>query len=298
MSVIRFTKMVGTGNDFAIVDVRHQRLMPRRGQWSAISRALCDRHRGVGADGLLVLEPSTRADIKMRIVNADGSEAEMCGNGARCVAVLLAGADARRRLVTIETMAGVLSATVSGDRVALHMTDPTDLKLGRSLSIGRHRFQAGCVNTGVPHLVVPVAGLEQIDVPQLGRALRFHRQFAPHGTNVNFVQADATRSNRLRIRTYERGVEAETLACGTGVTAAALLHVLNRAPHRGSSHAHVNGQAQHYRVEVTTRSQDVLSVSFRVTWNGSTPRMTDVVLEGPARRVFDGTISWPMKGAR
>src|SRR3989338_7796413 len=118
-TVIRFTKMVSAGNDFLIVDARRQQTRP----WKTVSRALCDRHQGVGADGVLVLEPSARASVKMRVFNPDGSEADMCGNGARCVALYL-----QRPRISIETKAGVLAGTVQRDRVAMRLTDPTDIR--------------------------------------------------------------------------------------------------------------------------------------------------------------------------
>ncbi len=292
---IPFAKMVGTGNDFLVVDaVVHRRLRRLSRQWSAISRALCDRHNGVGADGLLVLEPSSRATVRMRIFNPDGTEAEMCGNGARCVARYLKSRG-RRNVergtdVTIETKASILSAGVSGDRVAMRMTDPMRLQLDQSLTVGDQRLRYGFVDTGVPHVVVPVNRLEQVAVEPLGRAVRHHRRFSPRGTNVDFVQPDGRRAQRLRVRTYERGVEEETLACGTGVAAAAVIYALNNGV-RGQG----AGKRQQYHIDVQTRSGDVLRVSFAVTAGGAAPRITDLVLDGQARRVFDATIEWPMR---
>ena len=287
-----FTKMVGTGNDFIVVDRRAGRAHVLRHDWRAISRALCDRHRGIGADGLLVLEPSSAARARMRVFNPDGSEAQMCGNGARCVALYEATSNKQQATaanrVTIETKAGVLSATVRGERVALRMTDPTGLQLHGVVRVGAKQLRFGFVNTGVPHVVVPVATLDDIDVSRLGRTLRYHRRFSPKGTNVNFIQADAR--HRLRIRTYERGVEGETLACGTGVTASAIIHALSASNGRATATSH--------RVEVKTRSGDRLTVSFTVASKGDTLRMSDVVLEGPARRVFDGAVEWPLERAR
>ena len=216
---IPFTKMVGAGNDFVIIDTTRSALPSRARQWPAISKALCDRHRGIGADGVLVLEPSDAADVAMRVFNPDGSEAQMCGNGARCVARYLTQdargttRDARGRRVTIETQAGILCAQVKGRRIAMRMTDPTELELGLALDVGRRKVRLGFVNTGVPHAVVPVERLDQLDVSRLGRLLRYHRLFSPRGSNVNFIQADPKRTNRVRVRTYERGVEDETLAC-------------------------------------------------------------------------------------
>ena len=206
---ISFTKMVGTGNDFVIVDSRRLR-RPRRLRWADAARAVCDRHRGIGADGLLVLERASVADVRMRMFNPDGSEARMCGNGARCVARYLAAADRPRiRPVTIETRAGVLSARVRGHRVAMRMTDPCGLTPERIVEAEGQRFRLGSIDTGVPHAVLPVRRLDAVDVDRLGRALRRHPAFGPRGTNVNFIQPDPEHS-RVRIRTYERGVEGET----------------------------------------------------------------------------------------
>ena len=288
---VPFTKMVGTGNDFIVVDTVRHPLPALRRRWPAVSKALCDRHHGIGADGLLILQPSRTAEVKMRVLNPDGSEAEMCGNGARCVALYVQHARSRGRprqgRVRLETRAGVLMGEVRGGQVAMRMTDPTELRLDQDIQVQGRRFGFGFINTGVPHAVVPVAALARLDVQGLGRELRHHRAFAPRGTNVDFIEADARRRNRLRVRTYERGVEAETLACGTGVAAAAVMYALARA---GG-----NGKERRQRIDVETKSGHVLGVAFTVT-PGPNVRVTDVVLEGPAVRVFEGAVPWPLTG--
>ncbi len=266
MPTLAFTKMVGAGNDFIVVDASRNGARRLTRRWPTVSRALCDRQRGIGADGVLLLEPSRIADVRMRIFNADGSEADMCGNGARCVARYVG-----RRRVSIESGAGRLQAAVSGERVRLGMTDPAMLRQGLRVRVAGRLITGDFINTGVPHFVVRVPALDRVDVARLGRALRRHAAFAPKGANVNFIQPAGRHA--LRIRTYERGVEAETLACGTGATAAAIIYGLP-------------GRPGPRRVSVTTRSGDTLTISFRV---GS--RVTHVVLEGPARRVFDGRVS-------
>jgi diaminopimelate epimerase len=281
---IPFTKVVGTGNDFIVVDTIRHPVRSLRSRWRSVSRAVCDRHTGIGADGLLVLEPSRRANARMRVFNPDGSEADMCGNGARCVARYLEEV-IRENPMRIETRAGVLAATVRGRRVAIQMTDPTDLRLGLPVAVEGRTLRVGCVDTGVPHAVIAVRQLDAVDVARTGRALRYHRAFAPRGTNVDFIQADPRRPGRIRIRTYERGVEDETLACGTGVAAAAVVHALSQAQAR-------NGHGRR-RVDVETRSRDVLRVSFVV--RGAGRRVEDLVLEGPADRVCDGVFRWPMR---
>jgi len=152
--MLRFTKMDGAGNDFILIDNRAGEIDLNRSQ---IAR-LCDRHRGIGADGVLLLEnPSDHADFRMRYFNADGGEAEMCGNGARCFARFaqkVAGAEGK---ISFETPAGVISAELAGDLVTLRMTEPTDLRLGVSLSLGSQKRMVHFINSGVPHVVVPVA---------------------------------------------------------------------------------------------------------------------------------------------
>lgn len=226
----------------------------------------------------------------------------MCGNGARCVARYLQERIRRNGrangAVTIETRAGLIAAKVLGrpaappaaGRVAMRMTDPTGLRLEMALPVEGRRLRLGFVNTGVPHAVVPVASLGAVDVARLGRLIRRHRAFAPGGTNVNFIQPDARHPSRLRVRTYERGVEGETLACGTGVAASAVLHGARRQLAAG---ARMPAVARH-RYEVRVQSGEMMAVSFRASRVGRALRVTEVVLEGGAERIFDGTIAWPL----
>ena len=282
---IPFTKMVGTGNDFLIVDTVHGKVGARATRWPVLSRLMCNRRHGVGADGVLVLEPSRLADCKMRVFNADGSEAEMCGNGARCVAWFVHRLAGRRRQeVSIETAGGVVRATVRGERVQMRMPDPKGLRPSMAVKVAQRCLQVGAVNTGVPHIVVPVAALDDVDVDRLGRQLRFHRAFRSRGTNVNFLETDARRPNRLRIRTYERGVEGETLACGTGVTAAAVLHALN-GPRRN--------KARVRRIEVETRGGErlIVTVTIAPSRTDGASHVTNVTLEGPVRTICQGVFT-------
>src|SRR5215210_296205 len=222
--MLKFTKMNGAGNDFVMVDNRDGALALDR---EAIAQ-MCDRHRGIGADGLLAVEPARNgdgADFRMRYYNADGGEAEMCGNGARCFARFVQKLTGVSDVVRFETIAGVISASFVGDSVRLTMSEPRDMQLHTVIE----KFVVHSVNTGVPHAVLMVDDLENTPVAQLGAQIRYHAHFAPKGTNANFVkQLDP---QTIAIRTYERGVEGETLACGTGVVASALIfHELTGAP--------------------------------------------------------------------
>lgn len=212
---IPFVKMHGAGNDFIVVDDRDLTFPMEDTQFIQRIAARCT---GVGCDGILLIQPSSTEDFRMRFINPDGHEVDMCGNGARCIArqAFVLGAVPSR--MTIETQAGPVVAEVSGSAVCLELTPPVDMEMDLSLGLDK---ASDFVNTGVPHVVIWVDDVQTVDVIKLGRAIRHHEQFAPHGTNADFVQLDE--NGTLRIRTYERGVEAETLACGTGATAAAVV---------------------------------------------------------------------------
>lgn len=265
--MLRFTKMNGAGNDFILIDNRAGDIRLDRSQ---IAR-LCDRHRGIGADGILLLEkPSNRADFRMRYFNADGGEAEMCGNGARCFARFAKKVADARRKISFETPAGLIAAELTGDLVTLEMTEPTDLRLNVKLPMADEDKTIHFINSGVPHVVIPVSRIDDIDVRRAGSAVRHHRMFSPNGANVNFVEKRGL--NKIAIRTYERGVEDETLACGTGVVASALVFAALEK---------VNGP-----VTVITRGGDELQVGFEKTNN----HFRSVTLTGPAEFVFEGAI--------
>ncbi len=265
-----FTKMNGAGNDFVVVDNRAGTL---RLTGEGIAR-LCDRHRGVGADGLLAVEPSeSGADFRMRYYNADGGEADMCGNGARCfarfAARLLPGAP---ESLSFDTPAGLITARFSAELVTVNMSAPHDHRSPAELDLAGEQASVHFLNTGVPHAVVFVEDVEAVDITTLGAALRRHEAFAPKGTNANFAQVLSPGS--LSLRTYERGVEGETLACGTGVCATALLHHL------------ASGTPS--PVSVRVRGGETLTVGFEKTPEGT---FRNVTLTGPADFVFEGTIS-------
>lgn len=258
--------MSGAGNDFVLIDNRAQQLKLSHDQ---IVR-LCDRHRGVGADGVILLVPSQsgRADWAWDFFNSDGSVGEMCGNGARCFARFVQKLTGAAGDLTFETLAGVITAQFEGERVTVNLTPPVDLRLNEELALAAGRQTVHSVNTGVPHAVLFVPDADRAMVMQLGPELRRHAHFAPRGTNVNFVQVLGP--GRIRVRTFERGVEGETLACGTGVTASAL--ITSRVHHFGSP------------VRVQVQGGDQLEVGFREANGG----FTDVRLSGPAEFVFTG----------
>ena len=263
---IGFSKMVASGNDFILLDQRRRASMQRLG---SLAMQICDRKFGAGADGLLILEKSKKADVKMRIFNPDGSEPQMCGNGARCAALYSVGRR-RGKQIRIETRAGIIEAKVNQNDTKVRMTPPKDIKLELPLIVSRKKINVDFINTGVPHVVIFVEGLDKINVVNIGRQIRFHKEFLPEGTNVDFVQI--IDDDNIKLRTYERGVEDETLACGTGAVAAALI------------------DARRYRlvlsrkINVLTRSGEVLKVEFnRINGN-----FNDVWLEGKVRIVYSG----------
>ena len=217
MKKIRFWKMSGSGNDFLVIDRRNPSLIEDP---SHFTQKVCRRKVSVGADGVLFLEESKRADFKMRIINADGSEAEMCGNGARCIARFAYLQGIAGKTMTFETLAGIMRAEINRERVKIKMSEPKDLILHRKILVDGKEHLAHSVNSGVPHAVLLYQNLAEAPVLDLGRKIRLHEAFSPAGTNVNFIEV--TDSHHISIRTYERGVEDETLACGTGAVASAL----------------------------------------------------------------------------
>src|SRR5512132_1980503 len=265
--MLRFTKMNGAGNDFILFDNRAGDIDLDRSQIAQ----LCDRHRGIGADGILLLEkPTNRADFRMRYFNADGGEAEMCGNGARCFARFANKVGGQKAKISFETPAGVIFAELKGDLVTLRMTEPTDLRLDVDLAIAGENKTVNFINSGVPHVVIAVAKIDDADVRRDGAAIRHHKMFSPNGANVNFIEKRG--SNKIAIRTYERGVEDETLACGTGIVASALIFAASE---------NTNGP-----ISVIARGGDELEVGFEKSGD----RFHNVTLTGPAEFVFEGSI--------
>jgi diaminopimelate epimerase len=271
---INFTKLVASGNDFILVDLRNKYL---RSDFRKIAIKICNRRFGIGADGLLVLEKSKRAIARMRIFNSDGSEAEMCGNGARCVVYFLANTTPRAKgEIKIETRAGILSAQTGKEEVKINMTQPKNIKLGLTVKLRSHSLKLNFINTGVPHTVILCEGLERIDVFSLGKLIRFHKRFKPAGTNVNFIEP--VQLDKIKIRTYERGVEEETLACGTGSVAAAIIYVLKLMA------AGLLKKDGEFVTNVITASGETLKIYLKINKN----KIKDVWLQGRARVICKG----------
>ena len=256
---IVFTKMSGSGNDFIVIDNRNKIVKTA----SAFAKKYCNRE---GVDGLLLVEKShlRHADFRMVYYNSDGSRASFCGNGARCISLFAYLNKIASSKMSFESDAGLISSEVKDNlkchcesrldgpwqsqTVKIKMPAPKNFKLDFDLTTAvpiakpsacygaSKNFEASFVNTGVPHTVIFVESLRKqgylvediknIDVNNLGRLIRFHKKFKPAGTNVNFVKVLG--KNKLQVRTYERGVEAETLACGTGVVASAIISIMKK----------------------------------------------------------------------
>ncbi|MFQ5913182.1 MAG: diaminopimelate epimerase [Nitrospinota bacterium] len=266
---IPFVKMQGSGNDFILIDNRSRILDPEN--LGDFIRGVCRRCRSVGADGLILLEESDRADFRWHYFNADGGRAEMCGNGSRCAARLAHRWGMAPANLTFETDAGILSAEVTGRRVKVRMTDPSPIDPAVKVTMNGFEHHLHWINTGVPHAVEFVEDLEGWKVVEVGRFIRFHERFLPAGTNVDFVHPVGR--SRVAVRTYERGVEEETLACGTGAVAAALV-----CADQGFAKP---------PVDVLTRSGDELRISFRKEGK----QYTDVYLEGETALVYEGSLT-------
>jgi diaminopimelate epimerase len=266
--MIEFTKMNGSGNDFILIDNREGSLDV--GDVVAFVKRVCERKVSVGADGLILIERSERVDFKWRFFNADGSEVEMCGNGGRCAArfAFLKGIAGEK--VSFETVAGIIDAEVKGDVVKLRLTDPVKLVTDDHIHIGNEKLFVHSINTGVPHVVHFVSDPDHFDVFATGRAIRYHEHYHPAGTNANF--ASIIDGHTLRVRTYERGVEDETLACGTGSVASALI-----AARKGYVQSPVDVQVQ---------SGETLRIYFEPTTEG----FTKVYLEGKTKVVYQGSL--------
>ncbi|HEV8659664.1 MAG TPA: diaminopimelate epimerase [Thermoanaerobaculia bacterium] len=266
---LSITKMAGAGNDFVVIDNRNAAVADA----AELARRLCTRALSVGADGLILIENSGRATFRMRYYNADGSLGEFCGNGTRCAARFAVEGAIAGRTMTIETDVGIVHADVSDTgSVIVTMPQPSSFRADRPLRVGETVVHGSSMTVGVPHYVVFLGDdLWSEDIVPLGRAIRTHRDLQPAGANANFVVVRDNHS--IDVRTYERGVEAETLACGSGVVASASVSALFG---RVSS-----------PVKVLTRSGIALEVSF--TLEGG--ELRDVRLRGDARIIYRATLT-------
>lgn len=269
-SPVAFTKMSGAGNDFIVVDHR-SRFIPED-YHPQFAQFVCRRSFSVGADGLILIETSETEDFSWRFYNRDGSVAEMCGNGARCAARFAWRKGIAGRKMRFSTLAGVIEAELIGEQehVRIGMTDPFDFRDSILIPLGESEKEVFYVNTGVPHAVVFVES-DQSPVNDWGRTLRYHEHYEPAGTNADFVKI--IEDGELLVRTYERGVEAETMACGTGVVAAAIV-----AARQGLAES---------PVDVTTTGGEQLVVQFRLDEAGA----SEVHLQGPARIIYEAELS-------
>jgi diaminopimelate epimerase len=263
---IPFMKMSGSGNDFILIDHRKPLLDVRR--MKKVAHKVCRRRVSVGADGIIFIESSKKADFKWRFFNANGSEAEMCGNGGRCAARFAYLKGIAGSSLTFEAIAGILSAQVKGRRVKLEMTKPYDLKLDEKISVEGKKLNLSSINTGVPHAVLFLESYKGVDVVRMGRAIRYHSHYAPNGTNANFVKME--NRSRLSVRTYERGVEDETLACGTGAVASALIAAFKGLVKSPAS--------------IKTSGGEILTVHFEIEGR----KVKKVFFEGDVHIIYEG----------
>lgn len=277
MQPIPFYKMSGSGNDFIIIDHRTPLLPPLPA--AQFVAKVCRRRMSVGADGLILIEKSETVDFKWRFFNSDGSVAEMCGNGARCAARFAFLNGIAPEVLAFETDAGVIQARVTGDQVRIKMSAPHDLVLNDAVIVAGYPLPISRVNTGVPHVVMEVKDLPRANVKSVGREIRTHEQFAPAGTNVNFVAPLG--DDLWGIRTYERGVEDETLACGTGNVAAALVLALRHG------------------IPSPITFKTLSGTCLKVFFQREGERFSEVHLEGDARLIYTGQVgpeAWDYDG--
>lgn len=258
MMQIPFYKYQGTGNDFVMIDNREEEFINPEN--TALIRLMCDRKFGIGADGLILLQNLEGYDFEMIYFNADGHLSSMCGNGGRCIAAFANYLGIVKESCFFMAIDGVHEATIADDYVKLKMSNVQDVEVGEDYFV---------LDTGSPHYVVFVEDLDDIDVVDLGKMIRYGARFKKEGINVNFVEKG---ENQLLIGTYERGVEDETLSCGTGVTAAAIAYALKD---------HQNADNQ---INVKSKGGD-LTVSFEQKEKG---QFSKIWLGGKAEQVFSG----------
>lgn len=255
---LHFFKYQGTGNDFIMIDNR-ELFFPKNNE--TLINKLCDRKFGIGADGLILLEPSNTYDFKMIYFNADGKEGSMCGNGGRCIVAFAKQLNIINTKTTFDAVDGLHYATIENEQVNLKMIDVSNIEVTNDFSF---------LNTGSPHHIRFCDDVASINVKDLGAKIRYGAPYFENGTNVNFVEQ--TSENSFKVRTYERGVENETLACGTGVTAVAIA-------------ANKTKKTTNQNIQI-----EVLGGTLEVSFKKEDNTYTNVFLKGPAQFVFKGNI--------
>ena len=279
MLEINFTKLTGAGNDFILID---KELNPNLEITPSLIENLCDRRFGIGADGMLVISDVDDIDFEMEYYNSDGSTGMLCGNGARCI---IKYADFTGWIKGAKTKFRFQSTLYSGEvlgenEIKFNLNPPTDIKREINVEVLGKSFNASFINTGAHHVVIDLdmqnfddtelRDIDKFPVTKYGREIRYSDQFAPLGTNVNFISKI---EDEINIRTYERGVEQETLACGTGSVASAIV-------------SYMNGYNQ-LPISLRTKSGELLKVDFDSSDSGV---FENVTLSGPAKIVFEGKI--------
>ncbi len=270
---MKFYKYQGSGNDFIIIDNIRGEITEK--DKKAVAQKLCHRNFGVGADGLILIEPSSESDARMEIFNPDGSQAEMCGNGIRCLGLHLYRSGSKKEKLLIETVAGLkeLILTTEGGEVkylSVDMGTPGDIKVNQKIRVDDEELEYQFMDIGVPHVVIFSTNIDGVDMARISPKIRYNPIF-PRGTNVNFVQK--IEEGKFKIRTYERGVERETMACGTGITASGIVSFHLGFVGEGKE---MEFQAKGGTVFVTAKREDSVIRAF---------------LRGPAEFVFEGEIS-------
>ena len=272
---LEFQKFCGAGNDFIIIDNRNfKQTIKNRADFAV---KYCRRGLSIGADGVIFIENSSISDFKMSLFQPDGSQAEMCGNGGRCAAKYAYLNGITNKEMKFETPAGLIEAFIFEKSVSVKLTQPAGLKLNSVVKLDdlNLSFEYGFINTGVPHTVIIADNLENVDIKNIGNKIRFHKDFQPAGTNVNFIKFNG--DNSISVRTYERGVEDETLACGTGSTASALIASLKKGLESP--------------VSVKTKSGLILKIHFdRKNLISGNFAELNLFLEGDAEKIYDGIV--------
>jgi diaminopimelate epimerase len=264
---LKFTKMHGAGNDFVMIDDRAG-TVPWEDHF--LMAALAARRTGIGCEGVILLQHSDKADFRMRFLNPDGTEVEMCGNGSRCAAAFAHSVGASGKALTMETMCGLVDAQLTDKGVCVWFPEPTKRNYGIEIKVGNETVKGDFLNTCVPHFVVQVPNISTVNVQELGRALRLHPAFAPEGANIDFVSFRAP--NRMTMRTYERGVEAESGACGTGAIACAVVAV----------------ETMQFTLPAKVKTSSGYDLTIDGDWRRH--KCTGLTLLGPVKFVFSGEI--------